>query len=151
MLSDEDAKSYSQQAEQRMKASVNAFEECWVLEFKHNFPMVDGTTQGMMIQYISSLINTIRADLRGCVDSVLRAANTQRRKEDILEIQALLNSLSFLVCQHCSSRIDPGRGLDSLNIEANAKAMRILRDFGIIEITTDEGNRVIGKLREVKG
>ena len=65
----------------------------------------------------------------------MKIAKTKNEKE-------LLNALDSMVNQHC--RQSEGE-LDSIALSANAYAMRLLEEYGRIEITAESGRRVIAK------
>lgn len=146
-MKDEEAK---QSLKDMITASEKSFDHVWMLEIEHNFSHLGNKEVSMIKQYVGSIINVIRTDANACLDRVLRQRNAGMSQQQILEKQNLINCIAHLVGQHCSSSLDPSQGLDSMAIEANAQAMRLLRDYGILDIKVDDGRRVMGKFKQVQ-
>lgn len=65
---------------------------------------------------------------------------------------ALYAALLQVVAQHCAtSPVFTGRDadmLDSFGIKANAEAMALLAEAGLVEIEEEAGGRIIGRVSE---
>ncbi len=62
----------------------------------------------------------------------------------LMNIEDLIISLHNITKKHCTY----GGKLDSMNIEENANAIRVIADIGLAEIISDNKIRVIAKTKE---
>jgi len=67
------------------------------------------------------------------------------KADALMHAEDIAESLLDMVCQHCSC----GNTLDSMALNANADAIRMLSKLGLVEIKSDAGRRVIATI--VKG